>query len=234
MAEDDLDLAGELALGVLDPAAHAAARARSAAEPAFAAEVAAWEARLAPLIDQVAPVEPPAGVWRRIAMQLGVDPTAARRPRLTEGVGFWRAVAAVTSAVAAACLVALVTLPRPQPIPVTPPPAIPAPRPMAVARLQEEGGTALFIATLDPATHRLVVAPATVTASPVHSHELWLLPAAGPPRSLGIVSADRPLTLTVPAELAAGAALAVSAEPLGGSPTGLPTGPVVAQGRLES
>ncbi len=223
--------AGEYVLGVLDGPARAAAAARSQSDPAFAADVAAWEARLTPLAERVAEVTPPPAVWRRIAMRLGADP-GARRARLTESVGFWRGVAGASLAAAAACLLALVVVPRPAPVTIVPPAE--APQPMAVARLQEEGGTALFIATLDPGTHRLVVAPATVTASPVHSHQLWLLPASGPPRSLGIVYADHSLTLQAPAELAAGATLAVSAEPLGGSPTGLPTGPVVATGMLAS
>jgi anti-sigma-K factor RskA len=34
-------------------------------------------------------------------------------------------------------------------------------------------------------------------------------------------------------ELREGATLAVSVEPVGGSPTGLPTGPVIASGKLE-
>jgi anti-sigma-K factor RskA len=162
---------------------------------------------------------------------------AVRPARLTQRLGFWRAIAAASLTAAAASIVALVVVPRLGPTlipPIVQAPAQPtlAPQALAMARLQEEGGTALFIATLDPATHRLAVAPATVTASPVHSHELWVIPASGPPRSLGIIYADHALTLTVPADLADGATLAVSAEPVGGSPTGLPTGPVVATGKL--
>lgn len=226
------ETAGEYVLGVLDGAAWAAASARAAADPAFAAQVAAWEARLAPLIDEIAPVTPSEAVWRRIAMRLGVV-DGGRPARLTDRLGFWRAATAAGFAAAAASLVALVLVQRPAPVaPPTPQPQ--AVQPLAVARLAEDGGGAVFIATLDPATHRLMVAPATVTASPVHSHELWVVPASGSPRSLGIVYADRALTLAAPADLASGATLAVTAEPLGGSPTGLPTGPVVATGKLAS
>ena len=66
--------------------------------------------------------------------------------------------------------------------------------------------------------------------------ELWLIPADGKPRPLGLLSADRSVTIAVPADLAAltirNAVLAVSLEPPGGSPTGQPTGPVIAQGKL--
>jgi anti-sigma-K factor RskA len=66
--------------------------------------------------------------------------------------------------------------------------------------------------------------------------ELWLIPADGKPRSLGLLRADRPVTLALSPNLAgqatAAAVLAVSLEPPGGSPTGAPTGPVIGQGKL--
>ena len=66
--------------------------------------------------------------------------------------------------------------------------------------------------------------------------ELWLLPADRPPVSLGLLEPAgdnrRPLTPEVERMLQAGAMLAVSLEPPGGSPTGQPTGPVVSTGKL--
>ncbi len=66
--------------------------------------------------------------------------------------------------------------------------------------------------------------------------ELWLLPADRPPVSLGLLEPAgdnrRPLTPEVERMLQAGAMLAVSLEPPGGSPTGQPTGPVVSTGQL--
>jgi anti-sigma-K factor RskA len=61
------------------------------------------------------------------------------------------------------------------------------------------------------------------------SLELWVLGDDGTPRSLGVMPADgdgelqMPRGLTMPAK----PTLAVSREPAGGSPTGLPTGPVI-------
>jgi len=53
-----------------------------------------------------------------------------------------------------------------------------------------------------------------------------------------LLRADQTVTLTLPADLAAfakkDAVLAVSLEPPGGSTTGLPTGPVIATGKLTS
>jgi anti-sigma-K factor RskA len=63
------------------------------------------------------------------------------------------------------------------------------------------------------------------------SFEVWVLPAGGgAPRSLGVLEQlDGELRLAAEraALLGAGAKLAISLEPVGGSPTGAPTGPVV-------
>lgn len=60
------------------------------------------------------------------------------------------------------------------------------------------------------------------------------MPKSGPARSLGIFRPESGGEIVVPAEmrggLAEGATLAVSLEPVGGSPTGLPSGQVVASG----
>ena len=61
---DDADLAAaEYVLGVLDPQARRLARERIEREPAFAAEVARWEAGFSRWLEAIAPVEAPAGVW---------------------------------------------------------------------------------------------------------------------------------------------------------------------------
>ena len=74
------------------------------------------------------------------------------------------------------------------------------------------------------------VAPITLADS--KSYELWVLPVgAGNPVSLGLLprkgSLERRLSPVQRALLLAGAQVAVSIEPVGGSPTGVPTGPVV-------
>ena len=69
--------------------------------------------------------------------------------------------------------------------------------------------------------------------------ELWMIPPGGAnPVSLGLIDTHETQTVVVPPELQSAInsalALAMSVEPEGGSPTGLPTGPVIYQGpRLE-
>ena len=83
----------------------------------------------------------------------------------------------------------------------------------------------------------IIKAIATVDVAPDRSLELWALPEGQNPQPLGLVPATGVgrLTLGGPAEavLANTRALAVSLEPAGGSPTGLPTGPVLYTGAVQ-
>ncbi|MEM1233705.1 MAG: anti-sigma factor, partial [Pseudomonadota bacterium] len=66
-------------------------------------------------------------------------------------------------------------------------------------------------------------------------HELWLILPGEAPVSLGLLDAQGRVIADlsiVPAEVLAGATLAVSDEPDGGSTTGAPTGAVLAVGNL--
>jgi anti-sigma-K factor RskA len=93
------------------------------------------------------------------------------------------------------------------------------------------------MASWDPATRQLVLAVAgDMPADPSHSHELWVIPADGKPRSLGTMAGARQshkqLADALADLLTQGATIAISVEPPGGSRTGAPTGPVVAAGAL--
>lgn len=77
-----------------------------------------------------------------------------------------------------------------------------------------------------------------VLAGPQQSYELWLIPReGGAPISLAVLG-QLDVELRLPAaqagRLQAGAKLAVSVEPAGGSPTGAPTGPVILIGELSA
>ena len=71
-----------------------------------------------------------------------------------------------------------------------------------------------------------------------HDFELWMIEGKNPPVSMGVIPVGATTHIAVKPEaqkkLDAGAVLAVSLEPKGGSPTGQPTGPVVAAGDLKS
>ena len=66
--------------------------------------------------------------------------------------------------------------------------------------------------------------------------ELWIVPADGKARSLGIVESRSPTSMIVPADmrqyLDAGGTLAITPEPEGGAPGGKATGPIIASGKI--
>lgn len=105
-----------------------------------------------------------------------------------------------------------------------------------VAVIQPDGGDARWAISLhtDKNVMRVVLSgtkmPADVKA---RSLELWLLDSYGKPHSLGLLpvtgsrSYDMPLPAIPAEEMRAALTLAISEEPRGGSPTGLPTGKVL-------
>jgi anti-sigma-K factor RskA len=83
----------------------------------------------------------------------------------------------------------------------------------------------------------LVIVPAALLTTDPRAFELSLIPTGEVrPCSLGLVQPGHPIRLEIPSDLAGrltpDATLAVSLEPAGGSPAGLPTGLVVAAGKL--
>jgi anti-sigma-K factor RskA len=219
---DEELLAAEYALGVLSGADRAAAEQRVARDRAFALLVAEWEQRLAPWAAEIAEVAPPAQVWDRIA---GALPAQAQRSSLWQSLAFWRGLSLAAGTLAAACLAALIYLG-------------PLTQQQPLVAMIEGDGHRHFVATIDTRRGTVAVVPAAFSADATRVPELWLIPADGKPRPVGLLRADQAVTLTLPADLSAlakgNAVLAVSLEPPGGSTTGLPTGPVIATGKLTS
>jgi anti-sigma-K factor RskA len=224
--------AAEYALGVQDAAQRRRSQSRIARDPAFSAQVAAWERRLAGQFDDIAPVTAPPHLWPAIRRRLGWPAVERSRDGLWQSVGFWRAAAA--AAMVAAVALAVVNTVR-----EVPPPAPTAPVARAVTTLSFDDGSPAYLATLDTESGAVLLVP--VPAGPDQEGrvpELWLIPAGEGPRSLGVVTTDRAQTIAVPADLRraliAGSTLAISLEPVGGSPQGVPTGPIVAKGSITS
>jgi anti-sigma-K factor RskA len=222
--------AAEHALGVLTAAGRREAEARMAADPAFAALVEAWRARLAPMGDGVASVTPPAGVWARIERALPANDNGL-------AVRFWRRATAGASLLAAAGIAAAVMLAARPPVLIRPP----EPGQMLNASLVSPSGTAptpLFVAAYDPVRKSLIVTSLVQPGQdPVHVHELWVIPADGKPRPLGFIEPGKTKVMPMPPNLlpslAAGSSIAVSVEPPGGSPKrDAPSGPIAAVGKL--
>lgn len=230
--DDNLHYA-EYVLGVLDADARAAVEQEILDDPQAAAAVALWQRRLMPLADETEPHTPAPYVWARIhdALQLAAPTIPPPRPSPWNNLRLWRWLGLGASAVAAACVVIMLLQPRQ---PATP--AVISANYMASA-IQQDNGVTGWTATMDLQHARMIVVPATPVAFAAgRAPELWLIPAGGKPISLGVIARDKPTSIALRADLLAQldakSLLAVSVEPDGGSPTGQPTGPVVAKGTI--
>jgi anti-sigma-K factor RskA len=232
MSEDDtIDpadsgkvLAAEYVLGVLSAAERREVERRLPLEPALDLEVAFWEERLGGLADAVAPVAPPDAAWSRI--EAVIAPPAPRPASVWQSLAFWRSFAIGSATLAAASIAGLIYIGL-----------VPTARAPLMATLSGSAGQPNFVAAITATGNSLTIVPAALLTTDPRAIELWLIPAGETrPRSLGLIQPGQPIKLDIPPDLAGrltpDATLAVSLEPPGGSPTGQPTGPVIAHGKL--
>lgn len=237
-------LAAEYVLGTLTGRARRRFAREMAADPRLAGIAGEWEARLNTLADEVEPVMPGPWVWQRIEQRLGLaaQPGGRASPQ-PRGVGFWRGAAGFAAA-AAVVLAAALFMQEPvvREVPVQVPVEVRVPQPVEVDRMAavltgEEARSAWMVS--GPETgERLTVRALDPEPLPADkAYELWLLPDGEDPISLGLLPVSGETTIQPSPELrellGPGSALAVSLEPAGGSPTGLPTGPVLYQGESQ-
>lgn len=229
MTEQDF-LAAELALGLLEGEELLAARGRAASDPAFAERVADWEAKLAPLLDEIGEVTPGPELWERISGTLDTRPaeggeviTLRRKLRRWQwGAGLSAAAALVLAVLAGPLLLAPGPATEQMPL---------------VATFTLPSTEARLGLTYMPERGDLMVSAVGLSADGVHDHELWLVPPQGKTISLGMIHPGEARRVHLPDDLAKqlrdGAVVALSREPLGGS-AGRPAGPVVATSKFSS
>jgi anti-sigma-K factor RskA len=229
--QDDDILAAEYVLGLLEGPERNAAEARAAADPSFADQIETWSVQLTPMLASDS-VEPPASVWQGIAARLAANDDGAA-PALAGSVRRWRLAAIGASSIAAALALVLVTRPAPQ----APPPVViaAAPQPLLVASLQDEKTASAVTISVEGSGDQLLITPVR-WPSDERAPELWIIPEDGTPRSLGVIGALAPSRVAVAARHRAhihqGATFAITLEPAGGSPSGAPTGPIAASGKI--
>jgi anti-sigma-K factor RskA len=221
-------LAQEYAAGTLRGGARRRFEALLPSHPLLRDALQQWQQRLMPLTASLTPQAPPPRVWRRIEERLWPHVSTVPEP-WWQRLSLWRGVSALAGA-ATLGLALLLVLPGPA-------------QPPVVVVLQGTGGAAQgvnsFVASVSADGSALVtrpLLPVSVEANRVL--ELWSVPPEGAPRSLGLIASDGTTVIDrrrLPASLLKGgtSALAVSVEPPGGSPTGVPTGPVVYAGKLQ-
>ncbi|MBD3624238.1 MAG: anti-sigma factor [Rhodobacteraceae bacterium] len=215
---EDEALAAEYVLRLLDADAERAFEERLPAEPALRALVRFWEAEFAALADDAPEVTPPAAGRSRSLSEINGE-TAGTRRGWNWG---WLAFPSF-AAVALAAFFAFGPILRG-----------PAFDPAYHATLVSDDGTLHVEAGYAPDGMLFKVIPEQGAPRPGRDFELWVIgEGANAPVSLGVIEADRESTFEISPELAAlidGGTLAISDEPEGGSPTGAPTGDILATG----
>ena len=221
-------LAADYVAGTLRGAARRRFEALLPAHPALRQAVRDWQNLLMPLTLGIAPQTPPPQVWQRIESRIGG--AAVHAPMAVRWWGrltFWRGLSALTTVAALSLSVLLAN-----PDPAQPPIVVVL---SSTAPAAEGPAAASFVASISGDGRAVVTKPLlNVSLEANRALELWALPASGAPRSLGLISASGASVVQKNKVQAGTAALAVSLEPAGGSPTGAPTGPVLFVGKLGS
>jgi len=216
-------LAAEYVLGTLKGGARRRFETLLRGDAALRRTTAEWQDRLMPMAEFSASAQPRRQVWKAIERRLGLARGhAAWQFWRSESLAFWRSLSLASIALALV-LVGVINSPlfdRPQ-------------VDYLATLLDDKARTALLL-TGD--SRRQVLTVRLVDSAPVPSDkalQLWAVPKAGAPRSLGVLSGEGVIELAL-TDAALGddvAMLAVSLEPRGGSPSpDGPTGPILYKG----
>jgi anti-sigma-K factor RskA len=224
--ERDL-LAAEFVLGLLEGEERAQAMRLRLSDPGFAAAVEAWSQRFDPL-HAAFEDQPSPGLWPAIQRRLsGADLSQLRR-----ALGRWRIGAVASGAIAASLAAVLVLRPAPAPVEI-----VRAPDRAVIAQLGSGDAPAQLAASYDPDGGVLRIRALRLPDSKLVP-ELWVIPADGVPRSLGLVAEDGVSRLNIAEPVRAllqdGATLAITLEPRDGLPHKAPSSPPIAAGKIST
>ncbi len=225
---DDL-LAAEYVLGVLPSAERDAVTKRMSNERGFARLVSDWEARLEPLNDDYATISPPPAI--KSALDARLFGTGAKQGfSLWQSLAFWRGLTVGALVLAAIAIVPKFMAPK-EPVVVAAAQII---APMQAPDTNE----VKFVALYQQGSDEIRISKVKSDKGADRDYELWLVDDGGKPQSMGVIPDKDEVVLKVKpeyiAKINAGDAFAVSVEPIGGSPTGSATGPVIAVGVTKS
>jgi anti-sigma-K factor RskA len=216
-------LAAEYVLGTLKGGARRRFEGWLHDDAALRGITADWRARLTPMSEFATAVTPPGRVWRVLEQRLHLR-RAGSWWQFWRGdaPAFWRPLGL---AAMAATLVLAVTLAQWR----SNLPAVDY-----VATLSDDKAQAALLVTADQRHGALNVRLAAgVAPAADRVLQLWAVPKAGAPRSLAVLPRSGAVRIALPAGALGDdvALLAVSVEPLGGSPTpDKPSGPIIYKG----
>jgi anti-sigma-K factor RskA len=185
-----------------------------------------WEKRFNGMTRALAPSIPPTHIWRNIERQINASMRTTNVVPL-RAARMWKTWSALATA-ASFVLATLLFMQVPQPTSNVD----------HVAVFSNQQAQPQWLVSFDSHNGKFSARALNIAATQADkTFELWMLPESGAPRSLGLLPTESgvinvQLAGTALASLQHAAGLAVSLEPAGGSPTGLPTGPVLYQAPL--
>ncbi len=229
-------LCSQYALGTLRGAARRRLEQLMTADPSLRAELRWWEQRLAALALRLKPVKPRDIVWlnleHRIRIAPKVTPITVAPSRLRRWQQ-WAWLATAASVLLGVALVNLMQSPRTSTQVVVQKVPLPSP-PMYVAMLQPEKNPSTWMVMVHPEMGQMKVK--VLNDYPMdnqHVAELWVM-HDGKPVSAGVMPHAGEMMMAWPkgVPFAEKMVVAVSMEPMGGSPKPWPTGPVLATAEI--
>lgn len=186
--------------------------------------VSEWEDRLLPLAMALPPEMPPAHVWKDIAAQIAPPASMAAAPArgtIGRSLSWWRTL----SAGLAAAVVVLAFL-------MLKPPAVPQDARTVAVLSGDKAPGALVLNSLPDKSLSVQPMQDLVALADGRALELWAISPGQAPRSLGLVLPGQTTVLTPRRPPLQGDTVAVTLEPAGGAPNGVPTGPIVLSGKV--
>jgi anti-sigma-K factor RskA len=214
-------LAGEYVLGVLSLEDRQKVERRMRSDRQFAAIVTRWEQNLSGFNEEYESIVPSAAVFPKIEKRIFGEYSAGGG--LWNSLLLWRVVALASLVLAAGVVIFNSNILKIQQ----------GGKPL-VADLAAQNSAITLMASYDARSGNLRVTPVAAGRPEEKSLELWLIKGNDPAIALGVLPQTGEGELAIPqnirGELSEGATLAVSVEPFGGSPSGKPTGEVVASG----
>ncbi len=229
MPEGDDFVAAEYVLGVLPEQERRDAARRIENDPEFARLVANWQRQFDPLNEQFQPVTAPNYLKGQVDQRLfGID-----SGRVAAGASFWNSLAFWRTVAVAALALVIFNVSREY----VQRQAGSAPSQL-IASMASDTGPLRSVAIFDDRSRKLKVTLVAGEIPQGKSLELWLIAGKDAPVSLGVLKSPKitefAVSTPVAAKLRDGTTLAISVEPVGGSPSGAPTGAVVAAGSVSS
>ncbi len=242
-------LAASYALGTLRGGARRRFEALARGHAEVRAQALIWQGRLSSVAELQPQAAPSPAVWKRIENLINADKQAqamrAARSSAKQNTGWWsslnlwRGLSSMGVGVAAVALMVGINLNNinarlggeVQDLTAK---LSATPEIQYVAVLADDKAAASMLVTFDPKSQKLTLKRVGGFQEQADkSLQLWALPQAGGPRSLGVLGGDAVVKLTAAGSDVNVPTLAISLEPKGGAPLGSgPSGPVLFKGTL--